>query len=59
MKKIDWNEVLINASISAIQGVMESGKLGQILELDPDIIAKQSIRVAKSLVENLKKEMVE
>lgn len=54
---INWNEVLINASISAVQGVMESGKLGEILEVQPHIIAVQSVRVANALVEELKKEI--
>lgn len=54
---INWNEVLINATISSAQGIMESGHIGQILELDPNIISIQSIHVAKSLVEHLKKEI--
>ena len=51
---INWEEVRINAAISAIQGVMESGKLGMVLELDPDILAKQAVRVADALVNELK-----
>lgn len=51
---IDWEQVRINAAISAIQGVMESGKLGMVLELDPDILAKQAVRVADALVNELK-----
>ena len=51
----DWNQVRIEAAISAIQGVMESGKLGMVLEIDPSLIAKQAVRVADALVEELKK----
>lgn len=54
---IDWNKVKINAAISTIQGIMESGKLGMILEADPHIMAKQAVRVADALVEELKKEI--
>lgn len=54
---IDWNKVKINAAISTIQGIMESGKLGMILEADPHIMARQAVRVADALVEELKKEI--
>lgn len=50
----DWEQVRIDAAISAIQGVMESGKLGMLLEIDPKIIAVQAVRVADALVEELK-----
>ena len=50
----DWGQVRIDAAISAIQGVMESGKLGMLLEIDPKIIAVQAVRVADALVEELK-----
>lgn len=51
----NWEQVRIDAAISAIQGVMESGKLGMLLEMDPHIIAIQAVRVADALVEELKK----
>jgi hypothetical protein len=51
----NWEQVRIDAAISAIQGVMESGRLGMILEIDPQIIAMQAVRVADALVEELKK----
>ncbi len=51
----NWEQVRIDAAISAIQGVMESGRLGMILEIDPQIIAVQAVRVADALVEELKK----
>ena len=50
----DWEKVRIDAAISALQGVMESGKLGMVLELDPKIIAVQAVRVADALVDELK-----
>ena len=56
---IDWNEVKINAAISTIQGLMESGKIGMVLEADPHIMAKQAVRVADALVNELKKEIQE
>lgn len=51
----DWGKVRIDAAISAVQGVMESGKLGMVLEIDPKLIAIQAVRVADALVEELKK----
>ena len=52
---MDWNEIRAQAAISAMQGVLESGKLGEILELSPEVVAKQSIRLADALVNELKK----
>lgn len=52
---IDWEEVKVNASISALQGILESGKVGEVLELMPNLVAKQSVRLANSLVEELKR----
>ena len=51
---IDWEQVRIDAAISAMQGVLESGKLGMVLEASPDIVAKQAVRLADALVEELK-----
>jgi len=53
-KPIDWDQVLINATISASQGLQESGKLGEVLELSPDIIAERSIAIGQALVKKLK-----
>ena len=55
MSNINWEEIRINASISAMQGIMESGTIGLLLEADPSLIAKQAIRVADALVAELKK----
>ena len=52
---IDWEQVRVDAAISALQGVLESGKLGEVLEIAPYIVAKQSVRLANSLVEELQK----
>jgi hypothetical protein len=54
MTERDWGQVRIDAAISAIQGVMESGKLGMLLEIDPQLIARQAVRVADALIEELK-----
>ena len=53
---VDWEQVRVDAAISAMQGVLESGKLGMVLEASPDIVAKQSVRLADALVEELKGE---
>ena len=52
---IDWEQIRINAAISAMQGVLESGKLGMVLEAAPDVVARQSVKLADALVEELKK----
>lgn len=51
---IDWEQVRIEAAISAMQGVLESGKLGMVLEAAPDVVARQSVKLADALVEELK-----
>ena len=52
---IDWEQVRIDAAISAMQGVLESGKLGMVLEASPDTVAKQAVRLADALIEKLNK----
>ena len=52
---IDWEQVRVDAAISAMQGVLESGKLGMVLEATPDTVARQSVRLADALVDELKK----
>lgn len=52
---IDWEQIRINAAISAMQGVLESGKLGMVLEAAPDVVARQSVKLADALVDELKK----
>lgn len=51
---VDWEQVRIDAAISAMQGVLESGKLGMVLEAAPDVVARQAVRLADALVEKLK-----
>jgi len=52
---VDWDNVRVEAAISAMQGVLESGKFGEALELVPYIVAKQSVRLANCLVEELRR----
>ena len=49
----DWEQVRIDAAISAMQGVLESGKLGMVLEVAPEVVAKQSVRMADALIKEL------
>ena len=51
---IDWEEVRIDAAISAMQGVLESGKLGMVLEAAPEVVARQAVKLADALIEELK-----
>ena len=53
---IDWEKVRVDAAISAMQGVLESGKLGELLEVAPDVVAKQAVRLADALIKELKGE---
>lgn len=53
---IDWEQVRIDAAISAMQGVLESGKLGMVLEVAPEVVARQAVRLADALIEELKGE---
>ena len=54
MDGIDWNKVLIDASIAAMQGIQESGKFGIALDVMPEKLAEVSIKIAKSMVNELK-----
>ena len=51
---IDWEQVRIDAAISAMQGVLESGKLGMVLEAAPEVVARQAVRLADALIKELK-----
>lgn len=53
---IDWDKVLIETSIAAMQGIQESGKLGLAADVMPEELAKLSVRIAKYLIEELKKD---
>jgi len=52
---IDWFNIRWQLASSAMQGILESGKLGEIAELSPQFVAKQSLRMADALIEELKK----
>lgn len=54
---VDWDEVLVDASIAAMQGIQESGKLGLALDVVPERLAEMSVRIARCLVAELKKEL--
>ena len=53
---INWEQTRVDAAISAMQGVLESGKLGMVLEVAPEVVAKQSVRLADALIKELKGE---
>ena len=54
MAKIDWDKVLIDASIAAMQGIQESGKFGLAADAVPEKLAKFSVKIGKCLVKELK-----
>lgn len=55
-----WNDVLVQASIAAMQGIQESGHMiGVAADVLPNELAELSIRIAKCLVDKLKKEIGE
>lgn len=53
---IDWEQVRINAAINALEGIVSNGKLGEFLEVAPNMVAKQCVRLADALVKELKNE---
>ena len=53
---VDWEQVKVDAAISAMQGVLESGKLGMVLEAAPEVVARQAVKLADALIEKLKEE---
>ena len=53
---VDWEQVRVDAAISAMQGVLESGKLGMVLEAAPEVVAKQAVKLADALIKELKGE---
>lgn len=53
---VDWEQVRIDAAVSAMQGILESGKLGIVLEAAPEVVVKQAVRLADALIEELKGE---
>ena len=57
-KRTDWNQVRINAAIAIMQGLMENGKVSDILDIFPCQEAKIAVKMADDLVEELKKPRV-
>lgn len=57
MANIDWDQVLIDASISAMQGLQEASKVSLFADAAPEFTAEWSVKMAKALVEELKKEI--
>lgn len=55
MANINWEEVRIQAAISALQGIQESGKLGWALEVMPEKAADLAVQMADALVRELQK----
>ena len=56
---IDWDNVLVEASIAAMQGIQESGKFGIAADIVPEAVAVLSGKIAKCLVEELKRNIKE
>ena len=56
MKEIDWNQVTINASIAALQGIVEA-KGGVVFELDPTIAAGLAVDMGEALCRRLRKKL--
>lgn len=55
-----WNDVLVQASIAAMQGIQESGHLLSVAaDVLPKELAELSVKIAKSLVSKLKEEIGE
>lgn len=52
-----WNNVLVEASVAAMQGIQESGKFGIAMDVLSDKLAEASVRIGKCLVSELKKEI--
>ena len=55
-----WNDVLVQASIAAMQGLQESGHLLSVAaDVLPKELAELSVKIAKCLVSKLKEEIGE
>lgn len=52
---MNLEEIKLQAAISALQGIMESGTIGEILELTPHVIVKQAIRIGNIFAEEFQK----
>ncbi len=47
------SEMRFTAAVNAMQGILETGSLGTMLEVSPKIVAKLSVRMADALLEEL------
>lgn len=47
------HKIRVEAAISAMQGILESGSIGTALEVAPKIVAKLAIRMADALIDEL------
>ena len=49
----DRDNIRWQIASSALQGVLESGKLGELLEIDPELAARLAVRMADALMNEL------
>lgn len=59
MGRIDWDQVLIDASIAALQGIQETSKIGLVADALPDLLSERAVEIGRSLVSKLKLEIGE
>ena len=52
---MNWEDIRAQSAIAAMEALLENGKLGELFETAPYIVAKQSVRMANYLVEELKR----
>lgn len=52
---VDWDNIRAQAAIGAMEALLENGKIGELFETAPYIVAKQSVRMANYLVEELQR----
>ena len=52
---LEWDEIRAQAAIGAMEALLENGKVGVLFETAPYIVAKQSVRMANYLVEELQR----
>ena len=47
------HKIRVEAAISALQGILESGSIGAAFEVAPKFVAKLAIRMADALIDEL------
>jgi hypothetical protein len=45
MGRIDWDQVLIDASIAALQGIQETSKIGLVADALPDLLSERAVAI--------------